>query len=96
MPLSRTWVNEATANLPDANQVIGKLALLTAVAPHQIDEEIIGAFRVNQAPDAQLVGVTAWASFQAARRIASWLPVPAETGQRDHLQNSLDKGLVPR
>ncbi len=96
MPLSRAWVNEATANLPDAEQAAGKLALLAAVAPHQIDEEIVGAFRMRQADDMHLVGIATWASFQAARRVASWLHAPAETDQGDHRQHALDQSLISR
>ena len=94
MPLSRSWVNTAIAQLPDADQAVGTLALLTAVAPHQIDAEIVGTFRLHQPTDAQFVGVTAWASFQAARRIASWLRAPAETEQGDHLQHTLGQPAV--
>jgi AhpD family alkylhydroperoxidase len=77
MPLSRAWVNQAVAPLSEADHAAGRLALLAAVAPHQIDTEIIRAFRGQQEADAQLVGVVAWASFQAARRIVSWLQTPA-------------------
>jgi AhpD family alkylhydroperoxidase len=76
MPLSRTWVNQEVASLPEADHAAGRLALLAAVAPHQIDAQIIRAFREQQEADAQLVGVVAWASFQVARRIVSWLQVP--------------------
>lgn len=92
LPLSRAWVNQAAASLPEADHAAGRLALLAAVAPHQIDAEIIRAFRVQQEADAQLVGVVAWASFQAARRIASWLQVPAHRLEGYQLQNALGQG----
>lgn len=75
---SRAWVNQAVASLPEADQAAGKLTLLTALAPFQIDEKIIEAFRAQQGTDAQLVGAVAWASFAAARTVASWLQVPAD------------------
>ena len=78
LPLSRAWVNQAVARLPEADHAAGRLALLSAVAPHQIDAAIIQAFRAEPGTDAQLVGIVAWASFQAARRIISWLPAPAQ------------------
>jgi AhpD family alkylhydroperoxidase len=77
---NRAWVNQAVADLVEADQAAGKLALLTAVAPYQIDEEIIREFRVHHVTDTQLVGVVAWASFAAAYRIASWLQAPTERG----------------
>jgi AhpD family alkylhydroperoxidase len=76
LPLSRAWVNQAVASLPEADHAAGRLALLAAVAPYQIDTEIIRAFQGQQETDAPLVGVVAWACFQAARRIASWLQAP--------------------
>jgi hypothetical protein len=72
-PLSRAWVQQVVAGLPEAERAAATLALLAAVAPHQIDAAIMRAFRTQQETDAALVGVVAWASFQAARRIASWL-----------------------
>jgi AhpD family alkylhydroperoxidase len=78
LPLSRAWVNRAVALLPEADHAEGSLALLAAVAPYQIDAEIIQALRAELGTDARLVGIVAWASFQAARRILSWLPVPAQ------------------
>ena len=89
LPLSRAWVNQAVASLPEADHAAGKLALLAAVAPHQIDAEIIRSFRGQQEADAPLVGVVAWASFQAARRIASWLQVPTQRQEGYQLQNAL-------
>jgi hypothetical protein len=89
LPLSRAWVNQAVARLPEADHAAGRLALLAAVAPHQIDAEIIRAFQGQQEADAPLVGVVAWASFQAARRIASWLQVPTQREVRYQLQNAL-------
>lgn len=86
MPLSRTWVNGAVAKLPVIDQAMGKLALLAAVSPHQIDDEIIDVFRMRQPGDIQLIGVTAWASFQAARRIASWLYVSVNSELQNQIQ----------
>ncbi|MBO0783243.1 MAG: carboxymuconolactone decarboxylase family protein [Ktedonobacteraceae bacterium] len=91
MPLSRAWVNQVVAPLPEADQAAGRLALLAAVAPHQIDAAIIRAFRVQQEADTPLVGVVAWASFQAARRIVSWLRVPTQREVSSQLGHTLDQ-----
>lgn len=90
-PLSRAWVQQAVANLPETDHAAGKLALLAAVAPYQIDAPIIEAFRAQCASqgtleaDARLVDAVAWASFQAARRIVSWLelPTPEQSDQEN-------------
>jgi AhpD family alkylhydroperoxidase len=95
-PLSRVWVNRSVEDLPEADYAAATLALLTAVAPHQIDAEVIQAFRGQQGTDAQLVGVVAWASFQATRRIAAWLQAAASRKADRPLQNALGQSLEPR
>jgi AhpD family alkylhydroperoxidase len=79
LALGRTWVNQAVSGLAEADRATGSLALLTALAPYQIDEEIIRAYRVHHLADAHLVGVVAWASFEASRRIATFLQAPTES-----------------
>jgi hypothetical protein len=74
------------ADLPQTDRACGSLALLTALAPYQIDEEIIRVYRLHHEADAHLVGVVAWASFEAAYRIATFLQASTEreeVGQRD-------------
>jgi len=82
--LSRNWVKDAIAPLSDAARPAGRLALLTALAPHQVDAGVIQAFRDQQPGDDQLIAVTAWASFTAARRIGTWLHVPTQKRIRDN------------
>ncbi len=75
--LSRRWVEKAIEEFDGASKAAGRLTLLTALAPHQVDEGVINGFRAYQPEDDKLVGATAWASFTAARRIGTWLRVPA-------------------
>jgi hypothetical protein len=95
-PLSRVWVTQAVVGLPKAEQAAGTLALLAAVAPHQIDAEIIRAFRAQQETDEQLVGVVAWPSFAAACRIASWLQAPTPGQEGEPLQYARGQGDTKR
>ena len=76
--LSQAWVNRVIAGFTGADRASAKLALLTALAPYQVDEEIIRAVRQYHASDAYLVGVVAWAAFEAARKVASWLQPTTE------------------
>jgi AhpD family alkylhydroperoxidase len=69
--LSRSWVDQAVAELPAADRAVAKLALLTALASYQVDADIVASARRDCADDAALVDVTAWASWSAARRSAS-------------------------
>ncbi|UVS81503.1 carboxymuconolactone decarboxylase family protein [Actinokineospora sp. UTMC 2448] len=71
--LSRSWVTSAVASLRPENQAAGKLALLTAMASYQVDEELVEAYRASQPGDGALIELTAWASMAAARRISSWM-----------------------
>ncbi len=71
--MSRKWVDEATGDLDERSTAAGRLALLTALASYQVDKDVVEAFRAHFPSDAQLVAATAWASFTAARKVASWL-----------------------
>lgn len=68
-PLGRDWLGSEDA--------AGRLALLTARAPHRVTDEDVAALRRRHAADAALVAVAAWGSFHAARRISQWLTEPA-------------------
>jgi hypothetical protein len=50
--------------------------LLAALAPYQIDAELIDAHRAEGVDDRQIVAAIAWASFAAAGRVAEWLAAP--------------------
>ncbi|MBE1487535.1 carboxymuconolactone decarboxylase family protein [Plantactinospora soyae] len=69
--LSREWCERLVADLPVADRAAGRLALLTAFASHQVDEDTVREFRLIEPLDAALVEATAWASYAAARRIGS-------------------------
>jgi AhpD family alkylhydroperoxidase len=72
---SRAWAEDAVSALPAAHRAAGRLALLTALASYQVDRSVIGEFRSGGSSDAQLVELTSWASFAAARRACAWIPV---------------------
>jgi len=72
----RRWADEAVAGLDAADRPAARLALLTALAPQQVDDALIAEFRATRPGDAALVGATGWAAFTAARRIGSWLSAP--------------------
>ena len=68
--LSRSWVDHAVAELPSGDRAVAKLALLTALASYQVDDDVVASARRACADDAALVELTAWASLTAARRAA--------------------------
>ncbi len=71
--LGRAWLADAVAPLAERDRPPARLALLTALAPFQVDDATIAEFRRSAPGDAALVAATAWASFTSARRIASWV-----------------------
>ncbi|MGV9599953.1 carboxymuconolactone decarboxylase family protein [Streptosporangium sandarakinum] len=74
--LSRAWATVAADRLPAAERPAGRLALLTALASHQVDRAAVEEFRAAGSGDRELVELTSWAALAAARRVASWIPVP--------------------
>jgi AhpD family alkylhydroperoxidase len=72
---SRAWVDEAVAEVGEADRPAARLALLTALAPYQVTKADVVA--LGSTGDA-LVALTSWASMAAARTVASWLREPAE------------------
>jgi AhpD family alkylhydroperoxidase len=77
---SRAWTEDAISALPTADRAAGRLALLTALASYQVDRSVIGEYRSGGSSDAQLVELTSWASFAAARRACAWIPVGIRDG----------------
>jgi len=73
--LGRHWVEEAMNGLDEKSKDIGRLVLLTALAPYQVDEGVVNAFTAHIIGDDRLLGALAWGSFTAARRIGTWLYV---------------------
>ncbi len=71
--LGRHWVEEAMSGLDERSKDIGRLVLLTALAPYQVDEEVVNSFTSHIIGDDKLIGALAWGSFTAARRIGTWL-----------------------
>ena len=73
--LGRGWVEQAVRDLDEGNRSAGRLALLTALAPYQVDGTVVRAFRERSPGDPQLLAALAWSSLAAARRVGSWLDV---------------------
>lgn len=72
-PLGRKWVEEPLAGLAERWRSEGRLALLSAIAPHQVDSEIVRDYRHTRGADVELLGAVAWGACAAAKRISSWL-----------------------
>ena len=66
------------AEFSDDEKASGQLALFAALASYQVDEHVIEVFRKHFPTDEQLIATAAWASFVAAKRVASWLRAPSK------------------
>lgn len=75
--LGRKWLAPVLVTLAETDRPAARLALLTALAPHQVDDGVIADFRARAPADAALVAVLAWASLTAARRLMRWVAWPA-------------------
>lgn len=71
--LSRAWVEDAIDTLPPADRSAGRLALLTAVASYQVDDDTVEQFRRERPADRPLIELVSWSALSAARRIGTWL-----------------------
>jgi len=71
--LGRHWVEEAMNGLDEKSKVIGRVVLLTALAPYQVDDEVVNAFTTHNIGEDRLISAMAWGSFTAARKIGTWL-----------------------
>jgi alkylhydroperoxidase family enzyme len=71
--ISRSWVHEAVAELPAADQAAGRLAMVIALSSYQVDEGLVDAFRGTAPGDDTLIELAAWTSMAAARRVSTWL-----------------------
>lgn len=78
MGLSRSWVEPYLAGLSEADAAAARIALLTALAPTQISDDVIDDYRQFHQGDAALVSLVSWAAFTATRRVTAWLADAAE------------------
>ncbi|GIH75459.1 alkyl hydroperoxide reductase AhpD [Planobispora longispora] len=78
--LSRSWVTDAVRLLAPVHRPAGRLALLTAMAAYQVDDQVIEEFRQGRPGDRALIELTSWAAFAAARRAAvpALSPIPSK------------------
>lgn len=67
--ISAAWVNEHLHGLGRGSIPSARLALLTALAPHQVTDRDVAAFREDRPDDRDLLGLLSLSALTAARRI---------------------------
>ncbi len=70
--LDQAWVDDAVRPLRPQARPMARLALLTALDPHRIDQRMVQAMR-SDLGEGWLISALAWSSFSAARRVATWM-----------------------
>ncbi|RPK24615.1 Carboxymuconolactone decarboxylase family protein [Streptomyces sp. ADI91-18] len=73
---SRVWLDVALEGLIDEQRPAARLALLIALAPYQVTDADIEAFRAEHAGDRELIELASWAALTAAVGIGARFPVP--------------------
>jgi AhpD family alkylhydroperoxidase len=68
---SRRWIDDAIRPLDERAGAAARLALLVAMAPHQIDDRVVGVFRETNPSDEAVVTSAAWASLIATKAIGA-------------------------
>lgn len=71
--VSRKWIELPTKKLIRSKRIAAQLALLTAIAPYQIDKKLVLGFKRFFPEDIKLLGLASWASFSAAKKIGTFL-----------------------
>ncbi|MFE7134300.1 carboxymuconolactone decarboxylase family protein [Streptomyces sp. NPDC057638] len=79
---SRAWLDQAGGPLDPAHRPAARLALLTALGPHQATDSDIAAFRARHPGDAALIQLTSFAALRAATEAGARLAHPAPTSPR--------------
>lgn len=80
--LSRQWCERLIAGLSEPDRAAARLALLTALASYQVDDETVHEFARWHPGDRALVEVAAWASYAAAARVGRWHALAETTGRK--------------
>ena len=82
--LGNAWIEAAIAPLKsESDRAAARLGLLTALASYRVGENHIAQYRRWEASPARLVGLTAWASLAAVRRLSSWIHQPFRQALED-------------
>jgi AhpD family alkylhydroperoxidase len=71
-PLGTDWLRDLLEPLTASARPAARLALLTAFASYRVTERDVQAYRDQYSTDSDLLGLLAWSSFGAARRIGAW------------------------
>ena len=70
--LGLAWLDEALPRIHAADRPAGRLAMLAALAPYRVGEDVVREY-LEANGDARLVAAVCWPALAAARRVAAWL-----------------------
>ncbi|MEW2548176.1 carboxymuconolactone decarboxylase family protein [Streptomyces sp. NPDC047002] len=81
-PVSSSWTDEPVERLPGELRPTARLALLAALAPHQVSDRDVDAFRTTRPGDAPLIALLCWSALTAARRVGTWAAASLPAARR--------------
>ncbi len=72
--IGNRWLEEEILQIEDnEKKVLARLILLASIQPYKITEQHIIELRKQDYKDEQLIAAASWGSWQATKRISSWL-----------------------
>ena len=71
--IGNQWIEKVITNMSDDNKKIASLILLVAFQPYKVTKQQIVDLQNQGLKDDQLLAFVSWGSWQATKRISSWL-----------------------
>ncbi len=75
---STDWIEQQISALPPEDQAAGRLAMRCAIASREVTKHDIDQYQHDRPGDGSLVRLLMWSSFQATKRVGSWLWASAD------------------
>jgi AhpD family alkylhydroperoxidase len=93
---AHAWLDEAVADLPEADRPAGRLAMLTLFAAYRVTPDVLDGLRRRQPGDDTLIELTSWVSMTAARHIGTRLGAAVETAAPPSTTHTPPRGTPSR
>lgn len=71
--IGNQWLEEEISNIDNEKKALARLILLASIQAYKITEQHINELRKQGYKDEQIIAATSWGSWQATKRISSWL-----------------------
>jgi hypothetical protein len=72
-PMGNQWLENKISTIENEKKPLARLILLAAIQPYKITKQHINELRKQDYKDDQIIAATSWGSWQATKRISTWL-----------------------